>query len=293
MSDVQQPLPVAGPSAAVWEQDGSVGGEDQLGHGAVKAIATTPQGIATVRNVPALAAAANSVTVAAGQTMRIVGRTPQRRRLTLLATDTAGTKAPGPLAITQEPAAGTEVIFTVPAGTWWDLETLIFTLVTSGTVANRRPHILIDDGAGNVLWNWTVAADQTAGTTVIYSGAVGVTEYSGPTGVRGGVLAYPLPRIVLAPGWRILTSTTNIQAGDDYSAVVLGVATKPASGTPQILGRINVDGGMASGGGGSAVGVGLAVPRNRSVSVESSSELWFTAGSTDTEVTYWAEIDHG
>lgn len=85
MSDFQGPLPVPGPSVAVWEQDGPIAGEDERGRGATQALATVPQGITTVRDVPTLAAAANGYAVADTKAIRVLGRTPQRRNVVLVA----------------------------------------------------------------------------------------------------------------------------------------------------------------------------------------------------------------
>src|SRR4051794_36291420 len=66
-----------------------------------------------------------------------------------------------------DPAAGAEILVTVPAGKWWLLRALRFTLVTSATVANRRPALTIDDGATE-WWRWRAGVDQAASLTRLY-----------------------------------------------------------------------------------------------------------------------------
>jgi hypothetical protein len=85
--DFQQPNPQpVGPAASTWTQDVPVGGEDVLNDTAKVAVAVSPQGIQTVRNVPAMRAAAMSYDVAAASSTRILGQVPQRRAVTIIAT---------------------------------------------------------------------------------------------------------------------------------------------------------------------------------------------------------------
>lgn len=112
------------------------------------------------------------------------------------------------------PVAGADWTYTVPAGQSLSVETLQFSLVTGVTVANRTVMVIIDDGA-NELWRWVSPVVQAATTTVEYVGAQSSVEYGA---VRNGVEAFELPSIVLGPGYRVRTITTNIQATDQYSA---------------------------------------------------------------------------
>jgi hypothetical protein len=86
----QEPAAVPGQAASQWEQDVSIGGEDIHGEPAPRALAVAPQGIQTTRVVPTIAAASNTVTIAVGGCTRILGKTPQRRRVTVVAFPTAG-----------------------------------------------------------------------------------------------------------------------------------------------------------------------------------------------------------
>lgn len=112
------------------------------------------------------------------------------------------------------PAAGADWTYTVPVGQSLSVETLQFSLTTSAAVANRQVQVVIDDGT-NELWRWVAPAVQAASTTVEYVGAQSSVESSG---VRAGVQSFELPNIVLLPGYRVRTITTNIQAADQYTA---------------------------------------------------------------------------
>lgn len=83
--------PPARVSSRTWEQEGPVGGEDFDGEAAPVALAVSPQGIQTTRVVPTAEATANNVGVAALSAQRILGRTPQRRRVTLIGFTAGGT----------------------------------------------------------------------------------------------------------------------------------------------------------------------------------------------------------
>lgn len=101
---VKQQTPPSGPSAQTWEQDVSLGGEDVDSQPAALAQAVAVQGIAQVRNVPALGGGAQSIlippqTAALQTTKRIAGRQPQRRALVVVAHSvTAATIAGLPVA---------------------------------------------------------------------------------------------------------------------------------------------------------------------------------------------------
>jgi hypothetical protein len=113
-----------------------------------------------------------------------------------------------------DPAAGVEIIETVPTNARWLFHAITFTLVTSATVANREVNIAFDDGA-NVFARSFSGTNQAATNTVIYSGFH--TTQRGAA-ASTGIVAIPLPRIPLQGGFRVRTITTAIDAGDNYGA---------------------------------------------------------------------------
>lgn len=118
-----------------------------------------------------------------------------------------------------DPAAGVEASVTVPAGQSWELYSVGITLVTSAAVANRTPHLIVDDGT-NVVANLVPAAVQAASATVAYSFTMAGADFAA---VRDGVmLVGQLPTgLRLGPGWRIRTLTTALDVGDNYGAPVV------------------------------------------------------------------------
>jgi hypothetical protein len=115
------------------------------------------------------------------------------------------------------PAANTEVTCTVPTGKIWRIVSMRVVLVTDANVANRITSITCDDGT-TVFYQTTAATAQTAGTTFNYN--FDAVENSPVLNTTTSHLPVPF-RMLLGPGYRIKTSTSGIQAGDDYGAAVL------------------------------------------------------------------------
>lgn len=112
------------------------------------------------------------------------------------------------------PSAGAEISETVPTGAIWQLKAFTFKLTTSATVANRIPHLIIDDGTNVLL-------DAPAPST---AGASGTTRYvTGDNAIAAAVLdstmwLQSVAALRLLPGYRIRTLTTSLQAADQYTA---------------------------------------------------------------------------
>lgn len=112
-----------------------------------------------------------------------------------------------------DPAAGTQILETVPTNARWKLKTLRILLTTNGTVANRRLIVIIDDGAIEI-WRVRTPVDQTASTARNYLYSMGRQK---DTAFVTDEIHLPLPDdLVLFQGWRVRTITDNMQAGDNY-----------------------------------------------------------------------------
>jgi hypothetical protein len=118
-----------------------------------------------------------------------------------------------------DPAAGQEFIFTADEDMIvWSLS---FTFVTSATVATRIVTLKADDGADIYFRGVMAAAGQTASLTVGYSGWSG----SGATAVAQSAytIQWPVTGLRMRKGDRLQSLTQAIDAGDNFSAVVLEV----------------------------------------------------------------------
>lgn len=117
------------------------------------------------------------------------------------------------------PGAGVEVSETCPAGKRWRLVSMQLTLVTSAAVATRVVTIFIDDGT-NTYQRTNGSGAQTASLTFNYCvGDFGVIQGGG----SGTQLIPTVCNTILLPGHRIRTSTTALDAADDYAAPVYEV----------------------------------------------------------------------
>jgi len=114
-----------------------------------------------------------------------------------------------------DPAANTEVSETVPTGARWRFLSAVLTLVTDATVANRSVRIFFDDGA-NVYCRGCAAGVQPASATQVYN--IGDTGFNAVADAVTDPVPVPSGLRLLA-GHRIRSSTANIQAGDNYSAI--------------------------------------------------------------------------
>jgi len=113
-----------------------------------------------------------------------------------------------------DPAAGAEISEAVPTNARWRLRLLQAVLVTSVAVADRRADFLVDDGASTLFYLLT-ATTQAASLSYTYQ----LAEYGYIPAVVGGYVYYSFPFFgPLLQGWRIRSATTNLQAGDNWSA---------------------------------------------------------------------------
>jgi len=122
---------------------------------------------------------------------------------------------------TANPGAGSEVSLTTEAQSWLLVHSFACQFVTDATVANRRVQLRATVG-GSLVLGLASPADQPASETHIYSWSAGSTSLFDGTGFvqQGG---FPV-NVLFPPGTVIFTLTTNLQAGDNFSAGVLLVS---------------------------------------------------------------------
>ena len=113
------------------------------------------------------------------------------------------------------PAAGAEISETVPTNARWALRGLAAQLVTDATAGTRTVTLTIDDGA-------TVLLQVISGTTQAVSLTRNyrfVPNYPSVGNTVGTFIALPLPDpLYLLQGWRIITVTNALSAGDNWGA---------------------------------------------------------------------------
>jgi len=114
-----------------------------------------------------------------------------------------------------DPAAGSEICETVPTNARWRLLGIRFSLTTSSAVADRLVQLVIDDGTTPILWGDFFPDVQTAGNIWTYQASLGGVEHGNRSGIQRLALVNDL---ILPQGWRIRTSTANLQIDDDFAA---------------------------------------------------------------------------
>jgi hypothetical protein len=117
------------------------------------------------------------------------------------------------------PAAGADWTETVPAGVAWILRAATATLTTAVAVATRQVDLQVTDATPNLLLSSPGGTSEAASLADAYSWFNGGGSASVALSVTGG-----LPAEFRCPaGWIIKATTANIQAGDQWSKVVLTV----------------------------------------------------------------------
>lgn len=118
------------------------------------------------------------------------------------------------------PAAGAEWSVTVPAGVVWIVQSIFARFLSSVVVANRFPRLGFTDGSvtiGRVVALVTIPANQAWDHSYLRGAGA---AWSGTSGVG---LTYPLPDFRLPAGYTIFTTTPNLDAGDQWSQIVVNV----------------------------------------------------------------------
>lgn len=114
------------------------------------------------------------------------------------------------------PGAGVEISETVPTNARWQLLAFKARLTASATVANRTPRLTIDDGTNVVIESPTSATQAAAAVDPYYwVAALGYTFGASGSDIVNGL---PAPTFLRA-GFRMRTSTINLQVGDTWDQV--------------------------------------------------------------------------
>lgn len=114
-----------------------------------------------------------------------------------------------------DPAAGSQVTYTVPGGRRWRLLALTGVLVTDATVADRHPTLsvtIFNELVARIPQGRVSAASQSDRYTWCRGVAAAIFA---ATGIRA---AAPMPDFELPGGSIIATDVGNFQAGDDWGA---------------------------------------------------------------------------
>ena len=132
-----------------------------------------------------------------------------------------------------DPAAGAEILETVPVNTLWRLISFSSVLVSDATVANRHQrHLIMDNGVvtdRSYIFHDPINVRQAANQTRTHIWMQGLGNDTGDGNLSFGdtqtvdVQLNLHDTIFLKGGHRIRTETDALQAGDDYEAPIFFV----------------------------------------------------------------------
>lgn len=117
---------------------------------------------------------------------------------------------------TANPAAGADFNFTTPANTRTWVHALTATLTTSSTAANRLVNFQIKDTGTNLIWSFGSQVAQVASTVYVYNASECIVSSSAASVTM--LVTFP-SEMYLLPGDAISSLTTNLQSGDQWSAI--------------------------------------------------------------------------
>lgn len=114
-----------------------------------------------------------------------------------------------------DPAAGVEWSIIVPLSTVWRVQSVRAILATDATVAARRPRLVIDDQVTPVAVI-PLSEDVPASSSADCTWGAGLSM-SGAVGNAARLQGLPV-ELILPQGFRMRSSTTALQAGDNWAA---------------------------------------------------------------------------
>lgn len=114
------------------------------------------------------------------------------------------------------PAAGSEILQTVPTGRLWRVRGIKFTLVAAAAAASRRVHLQFYVGGAIDYFETFAATDQIISETKEYHC---LPLGSAAANTAGNSIYIPLPPdLILGEGDQIATLTDNLNASDNFGA---------------------------------------------------------------------------
>jgi hypothetical protein len=117
------------------------------------------------------------------------------------------------------PPAGVGLGITVPVGESWRVKAMHATLVTSATVGNRQPYLTFTKD-GFAIATIGTAFDTPASTTKIYNWGIGSPNY---VSTFATLVQLWMPDLWMPQGSQIQLQTNNIQPGDQWMQIWLGI----------------------------------------------------------------------
>lgn len=114
------------------------------------------------------------------------------------------------------PAAGADYTITVPEGVAWEPITFLARFIAAAVAATRIPRLVLQDNLLAEVMRLPAVWSALSGQTIISTWGAGVNSRQS----TGGLLEFGTDwpnRMIAGPGWRFVTTTAALQAGDQWS----------------------------------------------------------------------------
>lgn len=118
------------------------------------------------------------------------------------------------------PGTGADWTIAPPDGAWWEVLFVREQLSTSSTVASRAPLIDVRDQDNVRVFQFPPQAAVSASTVQQLGWASGYGTLAG-TAIQVMPLSTPAP--IVRSGWSLQSDTVNVDSGDSYAAIRVGV----------------------------------------------------------------------
>ena len=133
-----------------------------------------------------------------------------------------------------DPVAGADWTFVVPSDRIWVPQLLKARLTTSAAVANRTPLLEVRNEASTLV---TILEPKSSDSAGAFQAASRIFDWSWARLLGGaaihntgdGVSTQALPDLVLPPGFRLTMRTLVLQAGDQWSSIIMLVQSLRAT----------------------------------------------------------------
>ena len=120
------------------------------------------------------------------------------------------------------PAAGADIVITVPNGVFWDVNAMTALFTAGAGVANRLVGYFVKNADGQLVYQYQFGTALTANQTCTFTFS---EDYAAAPQAQGNGLNIlgPSPKPWLLPNWTFGTVTAAIAAADQWSAVTVWV----------------------------------------------------------------------
>lgn len=132
-----------------------------------------------------------------------------------------------------------EVSTVVPAGEWWRIVWVSTAYTASATAGTRFVFLRVQNPAGDTVMQAGTPVNLVASTTATFLYGPNLTTFANSAAAAAYQISVALPDTLWPPGFTILQTVNNAQAGDSFATIPRTIAAEvytviPGSSTEQI-----------------------------------------------------------